>query len=295
MYSIPLTILISTILSSTSAVPLDSPSNVSLSSNLPDPRFKIRTEFDTTLLPINAAFLNILYFMGTVAIQAFTEQLPPRGYSAPGYQEVHIESYAWTESRFLLWGIYLAVVHMVEHVRFHNTEIELYWEDKLVGRMRIAAKNMLSLAGNASDDLTSSLDKDEGLKQTISKHSRTPITPHVLPSQTSQKGKITKGNSAANELATLWNATDPSSLAFPTLLLVESSFTALPFSIEFDHIASASPIDRNSVFLTFFTGMLHAAQFHQDEDMRSFRIESPIDRLYLTMYKSSFICQVTTL
>lgn len=193
--------------------------------------------------------------------------------------------------------MYLAITDMVKHVRFHNTMIELYWEDKLVGRMRIAAKNVLSVAGNDRDDNMKSLDDGE-LSQTMSNKSGTPISPQGnlgLPIQTVQKGKNTEGNSAANGLATLWNATDPSSSALPTLFTVDPSLTAMLSRVEFTPVSGASIIDRNSVFLTFFAGMLHVAQFRPDDDMSFFQIASPIDGVSLKMYKSSFLYQVNTL
>lgn len=284
MKSVMINILISTILASasafplvsTTAIPLLSPTNVSLSSNLPDPRFKIRSELEATLLPVNAALLNILYFMGTTSIQNFDEQLAPRTYSAPGYRQVEIQTYAWTETRFLLWGIYLAIIDMVKQVRFHNTLIELYWEDKLVGRMKIAAKTVLSLSG-IGDDLRDLLDMGGRLNQTISNQRRGPVTPG--------------GSSAADQLAILWNVTE----AVPALIPAGSSLTALPVKIQFSPVAGATIIGRNSVFLTFFAGLLHIAQFRPDEKMKPFQSDSRLDNVHLQMAEGKFFSQVITL
>jgi len=134
-------------LASASAIPSPLPSNISLGFDLPDKRFSISRKLDPTLLPVQPTLLNILHFMGLIAIQDFNEELAPRTYSAPGYRQVQITTYTWTEVRFLLWGIYIAAADMVEIVRFHAMTIDLYWDDKLVGRMRLAVSSILSLPG----------------------------------------------------------------------------------------------------------------------------------------------------
>lgn len=295
MKSSILTVFLLVALTLTSAVPLNSLSDISSKFNAPDPRFKIRLALDATFLPINAAFLNILFFMGTISIHDITEQLAPRTYSATGYEEVEIQSFAWTESRFLLWGIYLAVTNMVDSVRFHNTLIELYWEDRLVGRIKIAAKNVLILPGSGGD-----ISKNHGdrLNQTLGNPSNDLVTINkgaIRTVQSVPKGNITRGNSASDGLATVWNATDIRSLTTAAFLTNDSPYTLPPFEVQFNPIAGASMIERNSVFLTFFAALLHIAQFRPAEELKTFRISSPVDKLYLQMFESDYTCQVMIL
>lgn len=294
MKSSILTVFLSAVLTSISATPLDLPSALPSRSYLPDPRFTIRLELDATFLPINAAFLNILFFMGTISIHDITEQLAPRTYSAPGYQAVDIPSYAWTESRFLLWGIYLAVTNMVDNARFHNTQIELYWEDRLVGRIKIAAKNVLILP-SGNDNMKNHADQRGRLNQGLSNRSDDLITINkgaVRTVQSVPKGNLTGGNSTADDIATVWNATDLRSLTAAASLTNNSPYTLPPFKVQFKPIAGASMIERNSVFLTFFAALLHIAQFRPDEELKTFRINSPVGKLYLQMDESDYTCLV---
>ena len=155
-----LTSLVLATLTLTFAFPLQLPSNISLGSDLPDPRFSITKNYDaTTLLPVDPALLNVLHFMGTIASQGFHEILAPRIYSAPGYRQVQIKTYAWTEVRFLLWGIYTAIGDMISSARFHDTRINLYWDGNLVGRISLGVKSTLSLPVT-SDNRTISINEN---------------------------------------------------------------------------------------------------------------------------------------
>ena len=127
--------------------PVSQISGIPLVSSRPDPRFTIRTSIESTLLPPNAALVNVLHFMGIIAEQSFTQELAPRTYSAPEYRQVQITSYAHTEARFLLWAVYMAITQMIQTVRFHNTLLDLFWVGSFVGRIRIAVKPGINLPG----------------------------------------------------------------------------------------------------------------------------------------------------
>ena len=78
--------------------------------------------------------------MGIVATQDFERKLSPRKYSTPGYRDVEVTVFDSTETRFLLWGIYLAVTEMVRIVRFNEVKVELNWDNQLVGRIKVALR-----------------------------------------------------------------------------------------------------------------------------------------------------------
>lgn len=131
-----------------------SSTNLSLPSLLlPDDRFSIKYATDMKFLPVEAALINILNFMGVVAAEDFTHGVQPRTYSTSSYRNVEITSYMRTEGRYLLWGVFYAINYMVKVVRFYDLEIELLWEGILVGRVEIAVKRTMNLAGGATQDL----------------------------------------------------------------------------------------------------------------------------------------------
>ena len=119
----------------------ESSSNLSLPlSFTPDSRFTARISIGSTLMPIDSFLVNILNFMGIVATQDFERKLSPRKYTTPGYREVEVTTFDSTETRFLLWGIYMAVTEMVRIVRFNEVRLELNWDDQIVGRVKVALR-----------------------------------------------------------------------------------------------------------------------------------------------------------
>ena len=132
---------------STLAPPLlgESSSNLSVPlSSIPDTGFTVSISIESTLMPVNAVLVNILNFMGTVATQDFKRKLSPRKYSATHYRDVEITVYEPTEARFLIWGIYTAVVEMVKIVRFNVFNLELNWNGNVVGRIKVALRQTSS-------------------------------------------------------------------------------------------------------------------------------------------------------
>lgn len=252
--------------------PSEPSSNLSLPYlSLPDNRFKLRIAFSAPLLPINSALMNILYFMSGVAEQGFVNQLPPRSYSTPNYRDIQITSSAWTEARFLLWGIYYAAYDMIKLARFNDVMIELYWEDRLVGKVQVAGKRALSPVGGASN-LTQDL--EEGLAQ---------------PNSTGSHEDTTQPKPAVG------NVTD-SGLAPPTFSHINASNAlSLPssFRVSFESIAGAGQVDRNDVFLTFYAALLHVAQFPAGTQMQTFHSVSPNGKLHLHMQGIGIGCPVS--
>ncbi|KAL9065781.1 MAG: hypothetical protein Q9161_008006 [Pseudevernia consocians] len=202
------------------------------------------------LLPINSALVNILYFMSLLAGQDFVNQVQPRSFSTPNYRDIQITSYAWTEARFLLWGICYAAYNMIKLARFNDVMLQLYWEDRLVGKVKVARKRALSLVGGAGN-LTQDL--EEELAQ---------------PNSTGSDEDTTQPKPVVG------NVTD-SGLVPPTFSHINASTTlSLPssFAVSFESIAGAGPVDRNDVFLTFYAALLHVAQFPAQMRMREFDI-----------------------
>lgn len=278
-----------------SALPLDSPSNVSLGADLPDQRFRIHRKDETTFLPVEPALLNVLHFMSIVAVQDFDDQLFPRTYSAPGYRQVEITSFAYTEARYLLWGIYLATFEMVKFVRFHNTIVDLYWEDRLVGRMRIGLRNILTLPGSAASGTENLLDGSEQPNQTADSGSTSPsstseavaLHTEILASSHTAIGEFT------DDLIGLWTSRGTNLSQSPTLPSTDSTLSASIFYVRFDRGVDAKAISRNDFFMTFYTGLLHAAKFNPDDLMVPFDSIAPTEDVKLDMYQTHHPCQVT--
>ncbi|CAF9936410.1 MAG: hypothetical protein ALECFALPRED_006843 [Alectoria fallacina] len=209
--------------------------------------------------------------MSLVAGQDFRHQLHSRTYSTLNYRDVQITTYAWTESRFLLWGIYCAVTDLVKYARFHNLGLQLYWEDKLVDKIVVAVKRASSLAGRAGN-LTEDLeDYLAQTNQTASGEDATQFEPVV-------------GNVVDGDLAPL------------TFSRINASNTLqIPptFAISFESIAGASRLDRNEVFLTFYNALLNVAQFPAETQMQPFRSNSSSGKLHLYMQEIGIGCQVS--
>lgn len=91
--------------------------------------------------------------MGIVATQDFESKLSPRKYSTPGYREIEVTVFDSIETRFLLWGIYMAAKEMVRIIRFNEIMLELRWENQMVGRVKVARRQSPG-AGLAQMNLT---------------------------------------------------------------------------------------------------------------------------------------------
>ncbi len=147
---------------------------------------------------------------------------------------------------------------MIKFIRFHDVKINLYWEKKLVGRMKIAAKQSLSLAGDLVAPLNSTGNDEES---------------------TGSKAAIANVTASDSEL-----------LAF-------NSFDARPyplgFTVEFSQIVGATRVNRNDLFLTFYTALLHAAEFPIGGKMDSFASRSPNKILTLHMQETGVGCTVS--
>ena len=211
---------------------------------------------NTNFLPVESAFMNILNFMGIVAAEDFTHEFQPRIYSTPNYRSVEITSYARTEGRFLLWAVVYAINYMVEVVRFNDLKMELLWEGRFVGRMKIAAKRSMSLAGGATQDL-------------------------VAQSNETGSDNVTVGSEAVGDSA-LFAFNSSTTLSYPP-----------GFSVNFYHIPGGISLNRNEIFLTFYTALLHVAEFPAGSQWNIFESVSPNNVLTLIMQDSGSGCSVS--
>ena len=145
---------------------------------------------------------------------------------------------------------------MVKVVRFYDLQIELLWDGILVGRVRIAVKRTMNLAGGATQDL-------------------------VVRSNATGIDNVTAGSKAVDdsELLAFNNST---ALSYPP-----------GFSIEFSNIPGVLSVDRNQLFLTFYIALLHVAEFPTGGRWKIFESVSPNKALTLIMQDTGSGCSVS--
>ena len=221
----------------------------------------------TNLLPPESLLLNVLYFMSIIARQTYDQKFTPRSFSTPGYRDVRIYSYAWTESRFLLWGIVYIIDYMIAYARFHEALVNLYWEDNLVGRLKIAAgtPGSISAGDEATQDLVSAAQSNTTMATT--------------GGESVKVGGGVSNSDIVVPLAALNASAAPLSM-WP------------PYSIHFENIAGATKVSRNDLFELFYIAITHVAQFNVGALMREFQSTSPNERLLLRMNEQELGCQV---
>ncbi|CAF9934544.1 hypothetical protein IMSHALPRED_009755 [Imshaugia aleurites] len=271
--SLPLDLLSNVTQSSPSSVSTLTPSlleapgsNLALpTSDLPDRRFTVTMATRSSLLPVNSALINILYFMSIVAGQHFTHQLAPRRYSTPRYRDVSITSFAYTEARFLLWGVFSAVADMVKNVRFHDVMLSLYWDDELVGKIQIAVTRPLSLVGGAGN-----------------------VTQDLANQLAQPKSGTSSGNTTLIE-PVFGNKTDSDLESFNSSAF--NDYNAQRATVIFESIAGGGVVNRNDVFLTFYTALIHVAHFSIEDQMQTFQSDPPSRKACLHMQDMRTVCQ----
>ena len=188
-------------------------------------------------------------------------EIQPLVYSTPEYRDIEISTHAWTEARFLLWGIYLAGIDMIKFARFNDATLELYWEVNMVGKVKIAVKRASSLAGEGGNST-----RDIG----------------DTPAQTNLIGS---GEDVPGSKSVVRDGTDINLAPLNSIVINASTGITTPsiFAVNFVPFSGAGALDRNEVFLTFYTAVLYVAQFPAESYMRSFEVASPSKKLYLYM------------
>ncbi|KAL6719733.1 hypothetical protein ACLMJK_001654 [Lecanora helva] len=279
MRAVILIVLSSIILGSAAAPVLQLPSNVTLghlgfSDGLPDDRFRIGRTIEAPFLPVDTTLINVLFVMGLIGVQDQNAELDPQTWSAPGYNQVEIQSFAYTEARFVLWGAYFAILDMIDSARFHNTVINLYWEDQFVGRMKFAVKATLSLPGGNSNNGENLSSGGQQIIEPTDLENSTHTT--VLGAAPSIPADIAGNATAENytdDLRSLWSTstTNHSALSSPSPVNDRPTFT-----VDIDYSYLFRPLKRNDVFLTFFLAIIHASQFDAHLPMSPFETRSPL-------------------
>lgn len=141
--------------------------------------------------------------------------------------------------------------------------LDLFSEDKPVGRLKVAVKQALTLAGGTGN-----------LTQALGEHL----------AQTNLTGS---GEDTAPPNALVGNVTD-SNLAPLGFSHLKASIILSPSrsrAVSFESIAGAAKVDINDVFLSFHNALLHVAQ------MQSFSSTSPSGNLHLHMQQTQVGCQ----
>lgn len=142
--------------------------------------------------------------------------------------------------------------------------LQLCFEDQVVGKMAIVAKRGLSLGdgdGNSTmQDLVARSDAMGG------------------EMETNEDGAVVDNNVIGS---------DPAALV-PPAYNASSDFT-----INFSDIKGAKSVNRNDVFLTFYTAVLHVAQYPVTSRMRSFDSFSADQKLVLHMQDFLLGCSVS--
>ena len=219
--------------------------------------FKINFQLGTIFLPPESVLLNVLQFMSIIARQTYDQKLAPRTYSTPGYRNVQITSFAWTEPRFLLWGIFYTIDFMIHSARFHEALVELYWEDNVVGRLKIAAG---------------------------------------IPRSTSEGGEPTQdlATTGGESVKADGGVSDNNTVVPLTALNASAAAVSVrhPYSIYYEGIPDATKVNRNDLFEVFYAAINHVAQYNVGSLMREFQSTSPNEQVMLRMKEQELGCQV---
>lgn len=264
-----------------------------LQNDLPNVNFRTDLIFDSPILPIKSTFANIAYFMRKVALSGFEEQLQPLTDSSPLYPEIEIKSYATTEARFLLWGIYLTAADMVKYTRFNDVVAKLYWHNKFVGQISLLVKTNLRLPGpivNATGRMTDGskeLSSDDISNKTSQASTKTLNAPRV-----DKNTSIDTAEKAMNMISVkAQNITSGNPSASPTQRPLNAPLSSR-ITVDFIGAASATRLNRNDVFLTFYAALLHVARYPASDRLQYFDTKIPKVDMGVHMYEMENECLV---
>ena len=168
----------------------------------------------------------------------------------------------------MLWGVFYAIDYMINYARFHEVLLELYWQNAVVGRLKIGAGSpgSISAGGEATQDLVSS--------------ARLNTTMATTGGESIKAGGGVSDNNTVVPLAAL----NASAAAFSV---------RPPYSIDFESSADATKVNRNDLFELFYTAMIHVAQYSVGGLMREFQSTSPNQKVLLHMQEQELGCQVS--
>ena len=157
---------------------------------------------------------------------------------------------------------------MINYARFHEVLLDLYWEDSVVGRLKVGVGTPVSISagGEAMQDLVSSAQSNATTATT--------------------GGESVKAGGGVSD----------SDIVVP-LAALNASAAALsvraPYSISFESIAGATKVSRNDLFEAFYAAIIHVAQYNVGSLMREFQSKSPNEKVLLRMKEQELGCQVS--
>ena len=265
-----------------------------LQDDLPDSRFKIYMLFDSPLLPVNPTLAVITHFMSVVAQSNFEQVLEPCVYSSTMNPTVTITSHSSTETRFLLWGIYLAAIDMVKYVRFNEMVVNLFWDKQLVGQISVLLDKGDNLASTSLNDTGSFLDDGEGpsLEMIGNRTNEASVKKLNIPTlENGTRAAVTTNNASADSLVDRWNTVYSNLSTLPTGPSSNASLLRT-VAVDFQRVAGATQLKRNEVFLTFYAAMLHVAKFPVGNQMVLFDSKAPDVMLRVRMLDIGIGCSV---
>ena len=267
---------------------------IQLQVELPDSRFEIQTLFDSPLLPVNPTLAVITSFMSLLGQSDFKQVHEPCTYRSRKYPSVVI-SHSSTETRFMLWGIYLAAIDMVKYSRFNDVVANLLWDKQLVGQISVLVNTGQSLPSTILNDASSFLDDDEGLSLGMISNGTRQVSMERLNAPTLEDGTrtaATKSNASADSLVDTWNAVCSNPSALPTGHSSNASLLSTTLTVDFQSVAGATPLKRNQVFLSFYAAMLHVAKFPAGDQLQHFNSKAPDVALRVHMFHVGIGCSV---
>ena len=267
---------------------------IQLQVELPDSRFEIEALFDSPLLPVNPTLAVITSFMSLVGQSDFEQVHEPCTYNSRKHPSVAITIHSSTETRFMLWGIYLAAIDMVKYVRFNDVVVNLLWNKQLVGQISVLGKTGQSLPSTNLNDTSSFLDDGEGLSfGTISNGTReVSMERRNVPTlEGGTRTVATKSNASTDSLVDTWNTVCSNPSALPTGHSSNSSLLS-NLAVDFQSVAGATRLKRNAVFLTFYAAMLHVAKFPVEDQLQHFNSKAPDVELRVYMFHVGIGCSV---
>lgn len=265
-----------------------------LDDEMPDSRFKVQLLFDSPLLPVNQTLGVITQFMSITARSDFEQVHEGCTYRSRKYPTVAITTHSSIETRFLLWGIYLAVIDMIKYLRFNEVVIKLLWNKQLVGQISVLVYTGESLPSISLNKTSSRLNEGENLNlPMISSRTRGASVemPNIPTLENGTRSAATISNASADSLVDTWNIVCSNPSTLPTDHHSNTSLSTT-LAVDFQSVAGATPLKRNAVFLSFYAAMLHVAKFSAEDQLRHFNSKAPGVELRVHMFHVGTGCSV---
>lgn len=156
---------------------------------------------------------------------------------------------------------------MITYARFHEALVELYWEDNVVGRLKIGPGTPRSISeGNEA-------------------------TQDLVPSAQSNNTMATTGGESVNAEGGVSGSDSVVPLAAVNVSAAAISVRP-PYSINYESIPDATRVNRNDLFELFYVALIHVAQYNVGSLMREFQSTSPNKKVMLSMKENELGCQV---